>query len=97
MNLHHDDMFDLQCLAQKIMKNRRQDEDGNLVNWLLVNCFRYEKTKPGIIQYRYNFNDDFKQINVCGRRIARPELLLTTQLDKSPNTYLVVLTCVCRC
>ena len=36
VSLHHDDMFDLQNLAQKIMKNRRQDGDGNIVNWLLV-------------------------------------------------------------
>ena len=37
VNLHHD-MFDLQSLAQKIMKNRSQGEDGNIVNWLLVKC-----------------------------------------------------------
>ena len=66
VNLHHENMFDLQSLAQKIIKNRRQDEHGNIVNWLLVKCFRYEKAQPGIIQYRYNYSDDFKQINVCG-------------------------------
>ena len=64
ITLQHSDVLDLQGLSQQIIKNIKQDEDGNNVNWLLVKSFRYEKAEPGIIQYRYDYGDDFKRINV---------------------------------
>ena len=45
IHLQHSDVLDLQGLSQQIIKNRKQDEDGNNVNWLLVKSFRYEKAE----------------------------------------------------
>ena len=72
INLQHSDILDLQGLSQQTTKNRKKDEDGNNVNWLLVKSFRYEKAEHGIIQYRYDYGDDFKRLNV--RRSGRAAL-----------------------
>ena len=48
INIQHSDVLDLQRLSQQTIKNRKQDEDGKNVNWLLVKSFRYEKAQPGI-------------------------------------------------
>ena len=72
INLQHSDVLDLQGLSQQTIKNRKKHEDGNNVNWLLVKSFRYEKAEPGIIQYRYDYGDDFKRLNV--RRSGRAAL-----------------------
>jgi len=65
--LHHGDIFKLQQIAQTILKNRRKDEEGNVVNWLLVKSFRYEKCEPGVIFYKYNYSDNYKKMYVFGR------------------------------
>ena len=57
-NQHRQDFYDLQRLAQAVMKNRRRDEDGNIVNWLLIKSLMYKKNEPGRISYRYNYADD---------------------------------------
>ena len=72
INLQHSDILDLQGLSQQTIKNRQKDEDGNNVNWLLVKSFMYEKDEPGIIQYRYDYGDDIKRLNV--RRSGRAAL-----------------------
>ena len=74
-NFHYRDIYDLHEIALLLMKNRRRDEDGNAVNWLLVKSFRYEKANPGFVMYRYNYTDDFKKIYVFGQR--RPPALPT--------------------
>ena len=81
IQMHHKMFFDLQRLAADLMKNRRRDTEGNIVNWLLVKCFRFEKGHPGVVFYRYNYSDDFKQINVYGR--GRP--ILHLQLTKADH------------
>ena len=71
-NLHHEDFYNLQILSQQIMKNKRRDDDGTIINWLLVKSFKYVKDEPGIIYYRYNYTDDYKRISVYGR--GRPSI-----------------------
>lgn len=75
VSLHHQDFYDLQSLAQEIMKNRRRDEDGNVVNWLRVKSFRYVKDEPGVMYYKYNYSENYKRIFVYGR--GRPSARLT--------------------
>ena len=71
-HLRHPDFYDFQKYAQQVMKNKRQDEDGNCVNWLLVKSFRYQKDEPGVIFYRYGYTDEYTRIRVFGR--GRPNL-----------------------
>ena len=48
------------------MKNRRRDENGNIINWLLVKSFVYLKDQHGTLHYRYNYSDVYKIITVRG-------------------------------
>ena len=51
------------------MKNRRKDEHGDIVNWLMIKNLQYRKDKPGAIFYKYEFSEDYKTISMseCGR------------------------------
>ncbi|ESO84982.1 hypothetical protein LOTGIDRAFT_168241 [Lottia gigantea] len=70
-----------QMLARSIMKNRKRDQDGNIVNWLLIKCLRYQKDLPGIIQYRYRYTDQYRCINIFNR--GRPPILVLQKAFKS--------------
>ena len=48
-NLHYEDMLDFHSVATMLFRNRLRDEDGNIINWLLVKCFKYLKDEPGTI------------------------------------------------
>lgn len=74
------DFRDLTDLSQNIIKNRNKNTEGETVNWLKVKCFRYEKTRPGIIRYRYDHSSEFKEILVFGKR--RPNNLQEIELKK---------------
>ena len=67
INMCHRDFYDLQNLSQQIMKNKRRDEDGHVINWLCVKSFQYRKDDPGTIYYKYKYSDDYKKIPVYGR------------------------------
>lgn len=64
--LKFQDFLDLESLS-KLMKNKTRDVSNEKVNWLKVKCFRYQKAKPGILEYRYDHTSGYKEINVFGR------------------------------
>lgn len=60
--------LDLKSLASLIIKNRSTDTQGFKVNWLKIKVLKYEKTEPGIVQFKYNYSDEaLKSIRVSGR------------------------------
>ena len=65
-NFDYENFSDFQKLAKDIMKNRRRDENGNIINWLLVKSFVYLKDQHGTFHYRYNYSDVYKIITVSG-------------------------------
>ena len=65
-NLHYQDFHNFKELAQTLIKNKRIDEDGNIINWLLVKSFKFEKDQSGVIMYRYNYTDTFMKLRVSG-------------------------------
>ncbi|KAJ8254796.1 hypothetical protein GJAV_G00197440 [Gymnothorax javanicus] len=72
-HFHHANIYNFRELASVIIRNKHQDKEGNLINWLLVKSFRYVTAQPGVIMYRYNYTDEFKTIRVFGR--SPPPLL----------------------
>ena len=50
-----------------------------MVNWLKVKWFKYEKKNLCKIFYKYNYSNEFREIDVCGksrgRRSARTPVL----------------------
>jgi hypothetical protein len=72
-------MIDLKDLTKNIIINRSTNIDGIKVNWLKVKCFRYSKSKPNSIEYRYNHFGHYQEINVRGNSIVlRKRLEVTT-------------------
>lgn len=78
--LKYDDFLDLPKVAKTMLKNVKTDTEGNKINWLKVKCFKYQKTYPNIIQYRYDHKSSYLAINVNGR--GRP-----TTLPNLSNMY----------
>uniref|UniRef100_A0A6P7G7I4 Uncharacterized protein LOC114338671 n=1 Tax=Diabrotica virgifera virgifera TaxID=50390 RepID=A0A6P7G7I4_DIAVI len=65
--MNFSDFRDLTDLSTKLIKNRNKNTEGSIVNWLKIKCLKYEKNKPGVIQYRYDHTSEFKVIQVFGK------------------------------
>lgn len=95
--LKFNDFLDLSALSMTIIRNKRRDTEGNIVNWMKVKCFKYEKESPGIIHYKYNHSGEYKKINVSGkgRPVTLPSLLgkaYEGQLPISEKKYTSIMT-----
>lgn len=73
IELKFGDFLDLDNLSKLVMKNKLKNTLGEKVNWLKVKCFKYLKSKPGILQYRYDHTSEYMEINVLGK--GRPQNL----------------------
>lgn len=82
-----EEFLDLKMLSETLVKNRNIDEDGQKVNWLKVKCFRYEKAKPHILQYKYDYNTAYKSINVRARRAGRRSTSNFVEVEDFPCLY----------
>ncbi|KAK3800733.1 hypothetical protein RRG08_003138 [Elysia crispata] len=51
---HHNDFLDLQKLGKGKVANLNYDSNGGKIKWASVNSMRFEKSKPGVIQNKYN-------------------------------------------
>ena len=51
---HHNDFLDLQKLGKGKVGNLNYDSNGGKIKWASVNSMRFEKSKPGVIQNKYN-------------------------------------------
>jgi hypothetical protein len=70
--LSFSDFLDLKNLSDQLIKNKNVDDNGKKINWLKVKCFKYEKSAPNILQYKYNYSEDYTRINIiCARRPGR--------------------------
>lgn len=61
--MDHTDMLDVKDLADKLMQNRKIGSDGDVIQWLNVKCFRFEKTRPNIVLW-YDYASAYKELNV---------------------------------
>ena len=62
--LYHNDFLDLQKLGKEKLANVN---NGSKIKWASVKSMRFEKSKPGVIQYKYNYHDDFQSANTRER------------------------------
>lgn len=58
------DFMNLQQLSSLLIKNKKIDIEGNVMDWLKVKCFEYKKGNPYIVGYKYNYFDEYKFIDV---------------------------------
>ncbi|KAJ8967726.1 hypothetical protein NQ314_002672 [Rhamnusium bicolor] len=67
--LSHSDFYDLQTLASLIMINTKFNTKNEQVKWLKIKWLRFEKSKPFVIQYKYEVSDHiFLELNVLQAR-----------------------------
>lgn len=54
---------------EKALTNRKKTEADEKVEWLRIQWLRYDKEKPGILQYKYSNNENvlFNEVNVKKR------------------------------
>lgn len=62
--LKYTDFLDLGNLSSKIIKNKKTDTGGNKVNWLKIKCFKFLKTEPHKIFYKYSHKDDYNALDI---------------------------------
>ncbi|KAJ8938406.1 hypothetical protein NQ314_011512 [Rhamnusium bicolor] len=86
--LSHSDFYDLQTLASLIMINTKFNTKNEQVKWLKIKWLRFEKSKPFVIQYKYELSDDiFLELNVlqarkCKKNISWETVSLTQKYRK---------------
>ena len=65
---YHNDFLDLQKLGKEKLANLDNDCNGGKINWASVKSMRFGKSKPGVIEYKYNYHDDFQSVNTRERQ-----------------------------
>lgn len=83
IELKFGDFIDLEKFSKLIMKNKLRNTLGEKVNWLKVKCFKYLKSKPWILQYRYDHTSEYMDISVLGK--GRPMNLNNLNLSRAYN------------
>jgi len=70
--LTHEDFQDFKDLSKQTILNRTRNVDGHNVNWMKIKQLRFSKSKPYIVQYKYELSaDTFMERNVRG--ISQPD------------------------
>lgn len=83
-----ENFYNLKLLAENLIKNKTIDVDGQKVNWLKIKWFRYEKNKPGILQFKYEFGENFRSLNVSKScRRGRNPVLKYMPVKEWPKLY----------
>ena len=63
--------FNFKTLAEKLISNKKKkkttDDSGDTMNWLLVKSLQYRRDDPHALHYRYNYEEQFKRVNLRGR------------------------------
>jgi len=62
--MQYKDFINLQQLSSSLIKNKKVDTEGNIMNWLKVKCFEYKKNNPYIVGYKYDYFSEFIFNNV---------------------------------
>lgn len=82
--LKHTDFLDFQNTASSLLKNRKVDEAGNLVNWLKVKSFKHLKQEPDALYYKYDFDQPYLKIVVSAPRRRTYQNSVPQPAYKSP-------------
>lgn len=61
------EFIDLKDLSKNLLKNKLFNCDNEKVNWLKIKCFRFQKSQPNFVEYRYDYFGDYKKINIKER------------------------------
>lgn len=77
--LDYSEFLDLKHMSRSLVRTTASDEGP--VQWLKVKCLKFEREKPGVIQFRYGHSGEYKSVNVFGR--GRPPKFTPVNVYKS--------------
>lgn len=83
--MDYKDIIDLKDLRNNLMLNRSIGPDGEKVQWLKVKSFRFEKKKPNIVQYRYDFKSNYKELDVSKKGATETATQINLRKRKQVN------------
>ena len=74
--LETEDFIDWKNVAPQMVKNKKQNIEGEVVNWNKIHWLLFKRSDPNIIWYKYHYEGEFKQIRICSDkgRQKQPEL-----------------------
>lgn len=82
--MQYKDFMNLQKLSSLLIKNKKVDTEGNIMNWLKVKCFEYRKDNPYIVGYKYDYFSEYQFINV-GKKNVRSKIKSTNKSNLELN------------
>ena len=62
--LTYEDIYDFKALQRQALRYRKEDTEGEKINWLQIRWLRFEKCYPDYISFKYSFHDEFKKMRV---------------------------------
>jgi hypothetical protein len=71
---------DLKKLGNTLIDNRTKDSNGETVHWLKIKRLRYEKCKPNVILFSYDYESEYKELYVYKLQPGRPRKIGLEQL-----------------
>lgn len=83
-----DMFFGYKALSRETLHTRSKDSEGDVVKWLKVKLFKYEKKNLRKTFYKYNHSNEFREINACGKRRGKRSLtmpIVTTLFMEAPS------------
>lgn len=80
------EVFDLKALTTKFVKNTNFDTSHERIKWLLIKQMKFQKSDPYVVNFKYDCDEDFRQLNVI-RTKNRKKYVSHPQLN--PNYELV--------
>ncbi|XP_030842966.1 uncharacterized protein LOC105442032 isoform X2 [Strongylocentrotus purpuratus] len=66
--LHHHEFVDLKRLASELLQNTVKDISGDRVYWTRIKHLKFEKQNPHVMQFRYSFEEEMREIRVSSSR-----------------------------
>jgi hypothetical protein len=70
--MSYNDFYDLKDLVGRTVKNVSTTVTNQKVNWIKIKWIRVEKSKPQIIQFKYNLDDSqFLEIDIALNKKTR--------------------------
>jgi len=61
----YSEFLDLKHMSRSLVRTTASDEGQ--IQWLKVKCLKFERDKPGVIQFHYDHSGKYKSVNVFGR------------------------------
>ncbi|CAI6352553.1 unnamed protein product [Macrosiphum euphorbiae] len=90
--MQYKDFINLQQLSSSLIKNKKVDTEGNIMNWLKVKCFEYKTNNPYIVELKCLYSKPFPishekkkdLLKLCEKNVI-PDIMFHTFYKSLPS------------